>query len=216
VREPALAEDLGDLDVGVGFGVHAAEQLEDEPLVVHDRRVRLVDDERPGDGGRLVGRHLLEHGEGQLGVDEGVVPQPAVDLADRHALLAQQEVVVAAGGPATEHHLVGGHPAVGVADVEQVPRQRRLAVAQVEGGDGHRGGGLVACVPPLPRQELPQQRSQLLGQIVEAWHVTCLALIRHLRFARDRGHKHPAPLNRGYPEGWSPIRHSPRTLVSAR
>ena len=133
VREAPFTEDLGDLDVGVGLGVHPAEQLEDEPLVVDDGRVRLLDDEGPGDGRRLVGRHLLEHGQGQVGVDEGVVVEPAVDLTDGDALLAEQEVVVAPGRPAAEDDLVRGRAAVGVDDIEQEPRQHGVAVARGRG-----------------------------------------------------------------------------------
>ena len=50
----------------------------------------------------------------------------------------------------------------------------------------------MACVPPLPGQEVTQQRSQLLGQIVEAWHLTCLALVTDDGNVRDLRHN-PGP-----------------------
>ena len=55
--------------------------------------------------------------------------------------------------------------------IERLAPDRQVVVYKVLTA----GGGLVACIPPRPGKELPQQRSQLLGQIVEAWHAPCLA-----------------------------------------
>ena len=177
VGEAPLAQHVGDLDVRVALGMDPAEQLEDQALVVHHRSVGLLHHQRPGHLGRLVRRHPLQHHQRQVGVDQRVVPQQAVDLAHGDPLLALEEVGLAPHRAAPEHHLVGGAPARGIHGLDQVPDQCGIPLAAVEGGHRHRGGRLVACVPPLPGQELTQQRSQLLGQIVEAWHLTCLALV---------------------------------------
>ena len=180
VGEAGLAEHVGDLDVGVGLGMDAAEQLEDEALVVDEGGVGLLHRQRAGHGRRLVGGDLVEHVDGELGVDQRVVPDPAVDLADGDPLLALQEVAFGRRRAAAEHDLVGGPVAAGADRVDEVPGQGRVAVAPVEGGQRDRGGGLVACEPPLPGEEVAQQRCQLLGQMVwfvEAWHLLCLALL---------------------------------------
>jgi hypothetical protein len=163
VGKAALAEQLGDLHVGVGLRVHPAEQLEYEPLVVDHRCVRLLDHQRSGHLRRLVGCHLFEHRQRQIGVDEGVVVDPAVDLAERHPRLALEELAVAWRRTAAEHDLVGGSATVGVDRVDQEPHQQRVAVAGVEGGDRHVSRRLAAGVPPLPGQEASQQRCQRLA-----------------------------------------------------
>jgi hypothetical protein len=176
VGEAPVAEDPCDLHVGVGLVVDPAEELQDEPLVVDDRGVRLLDRQRPGHLGRLVRRHPGQHLERQLGVDQGVVEHPPVGLAHRRALLALQEVEVAGCGAAAEHDLVDGGAAVGVGGLDEQPRQHGVALTDVQGRDPHVPGRVLAGEPPLPGQVRHQEGGQRLGQVVEVWHDTCLAL----------------------------------------
>jgi hypothetical protein len=163
VGKTPLAQQLGDLDVGIGLRVHPAEQLEDEPLVVDHRGVRLLDDERPRHLRRLVRGHPLEHQQRQVGVDERVVVDPAVDLAERHPRLALEELGLAGHRPPAQHDLIGGAVTVGADGLDQEPDQHRVALPGVEGGDRHVGGRFAAGVPPLPGQEASQQRCQRLA-----------------------------------------------------
>ena len=161
VGEAALAQHPGHLDVGVGLVVDPAEQLEDQPLVVDDRRVRLLDEQRAGDPGLLVGGDGPEDGERQRGVDQGVVQHEAVELADRDPALAVHEVGLVGGGPAAQHDLVRRVGPVGGRHVDQQPRQQRDALFRVAGAqldhahvDARRG--LVTGEPTLAGHELGQ------------------------------------------------------------
>ena len=93
----ALGEHPRDLDVGVRAGLDLAEHLEDRALVEHHRAVGVLEHDRPAHLHLAVGRHQVEHGDGEVGVDERVVEHDVVAVAVGHhgeqlALLALEEL----------------------------------------------------------------------------------------------------------------------------
>jgi hypothetical protein len=163
VGEAPLAQHPVHLDVGVGLGVEAPEQLEDQPLVVDHRRVRLLHHQRPGHLGGLLGGDHAQHVERQRRVDEGVVVDDVVDAPDGDALLAPQEVGLGVERPTTQHHLVLRDLAGRRQNVDHHPQEQGFLPVDLHRGDRHPLRGALVREPPLPRQEVVQQRRELLG-----------------------------------------------------
>ena len=149
-REPDPAEARGDLDLGVGTGQQPAEQLEDEALVVDQRRVRLLDADGPHPLRALVAAgDPPEQVEGEVRVEDGVVGDGplAVDLdrADGGVVVAPQEVELVPVVAQTEEHLV----AVPVGVHQETDQQGPVVAEHLGVDDLDRRRLLDAGVPAL-------------------------------------------------------------------
>ena len=156
-REPHPAEPGGDLDLGVRPRLQPPEQLEDEALVVDEGAVRLLRADRSGPGRRLgPAGDPVEHHEGQLRVEDGVVgggrALAPVDDAQHRPVVAPQELRPLPLRPQADDELVSD--AVGVH--HQTHQLRPVVADDVLVDDGHRLRRLLAGVPALLRKVVPQ------------------------------------------------------------
>ena len=109
VGEPGTGQRRGDLDVGVWAHRQAAEELEDQPVVVDKRGVGLFGGQGPRPLCRLepaAGRP--QQRQSHFGVDRGVVVDAIPDVADEGVFVALQVLGDLADGPFGDNDLVIG------------------------------------------------------------------------------------------------------------
>jgi hypothetical protein len=156
--EPLGGQGLGHLDLGVVPGLDPPEQLEDDPLVVDQRAVRLLGAHHPRPLGVLVGSHPVEDDHGQLGVVHRVVGDGialvGAHVGDEGLIVAAQELGVLVPPPHADHDLV--HRTVGVD--QQASEHGEPVAPDLLVDDLDRRRRRLAVVPPLPRQPLRQRR----------------------------------------------------------
>ncbi len=92
VREAGLSQRARDLDVGIDASVDPAEHLEDQPVVEDEGGVRLLPAHGPDPRHLLLRRHPVQELLGQLGVEQAVVVEVAVDGAHHRAVVTVQEL----------------------------------------------------------------------------------------------------------------------------
>jgi hypothetical protein len=139
VLEAALGELPRDLDVGVGARLHLAEHLEDRALVEHHRGVGVLEHDRATHLHLAVGRHEVQHRDGEVGVDEGVVEDDVValgigDHGEQLALLALEELGPRMSRPPPDEELVPLLAPAGQVGVDHHPGEQGLLAHHLDPG----------------------------------------------------------------------------------
>ena len=152
VVETDRVEGGRDLHVGVGPGCQAAEHLEDDAVVVDERRVRLLRSDRTHALGRLTTDDLQQR-QRQLGIDQGVVDDLTVDLTDDRVF--GDGIGELGLGPLTDEQVVVRAACVD----DQTPHRRAAADELLLGrhGDERRA---VAGEPALAGQVVRKQQGE--------------------------------------------------------
>ena len=183
VLEAPLGEEAQQLELRIHARLDPAVELEREPLVQHDRAVRLLHAHRPdrrelagairealgapeGDRGvaepeRRPGAHQPDDLPHESGVGDRVVDRPALDLGDRRVAPAL------VGGPEAEREVVEIVALEAVADLDDPEREDRRAAGRDSGVEHARVEHVarLAAEPALrgdrPEEDEPVEEAQV-------------------------------------------------------